>query len=295
MPYLSNITEDNLRAMAREASLAFQRGEASPTDAVIKIASQASTPLTSEHIKRICEMTYHNIFETSFRDQPGPDRLVSFDPPDAVKAASAVRVTQLQSFSDKVGAARTGGVEMDKTASAVPAVSAPRNAFLLAMARAPADRTTMRKEAQNTVRRTRDQLREAASSLEAQLVGARSSEKVAFLGLVDGVVQAVRSGVPPTSAVEACLEFAKVADTSDEILGGIASDLFGALARAGVRLDTKHASFDVSFVPNERHPLRAQAIKVAELREFSVRGALALQDIRTQGAKVERELRNDFC
>lgn len=293
MPYLNKISEDGLRAMAREASSMFLRGEATPTGSVIKVASASSEALTTEHVQRICEMTYHEIFERSFRDSPGPDRLVSFDPPDAAKVASAVRATQMQSFRDKVASAKGGGAGMDKVADASMATAPrPQNAFLRLVSRAPDTTAMMKKEAQFTVRQTRDQLREAERQLQAELAGASGSEKVAFIELADGILQAIRNGVSAVPAVEACIEFAKCASESDAVLSSIATDLLRTLSRHGVRFDEKVASADMVLVPNERHPLRVQAIKVAELRGFRVRGELALGDIREQTARVERELQD---
>jgi len=291
MPNLYAVTEDGLRAMAREASAAFMRGESSPTDAVIKIATASSAPLTTEHVQRICEMTHHEIFERTFRESPGPDRVVSFDPPDATKVASAVRAQYVQTFRDKLASA-SGGGGMDKSAAAPESrAPAPRNAFLQLVSK-EADATPARVEARRTVYTTRGHLKEAAKQLRAELDGARGSEKVAFIELAEGVLRAVRAGAPPIPAVEACVEFAKTADVSEETLSGIASDLIRSLSAHGVDFSEKVAAADTQFVPNERHPLRVQAIKVAELRGFRVRGEIALGDVLEQTARVERELQD---
>ncbi len=111
------------------------------------------------HFYQVSEMTYHDIFERSFRESPGPDRLVSFDPPDAIKVASAVRASQVQSFQNKAASARGGG-SMDKTAEAVPTAPRARNPFVEAMAAAQRDPTAQHKEARHIVKVAQTELKE---------------------------------------------------------------------------------------------------------------------------------------
>ena len=293
MPHLHQVSEHELRAMAREAASDFLRGARGPTDAVIKVASACGHSLTIEHVRRICEMTYHDIYERSFRDSPGPDRLVSFDPPDATKVAAAVRTAQIASFHDKVASSHGGGA-MDKTAEASPVGRAPsaRNAFLRVVSAAPEDRSSLVKEARFQVRNAHRQLREAARQLETEIHSANGSEKIAFIEMQDTVLSVVRNGAPPLLAVEACLEFAKTASGDEALLGGMATDLIRFLSRRGVDLQTEKTASLEHFRINEAHPLRVQAIKVAELRGFRVRGEVALRDIQEQMGRVERELQD---
>ncbi len=301
MPHFNEITEHDLRAMAREATSLFldskSGGSLTPTEAVIKVASASAEPLTSEHVQRVCEMTYHDIYERSFRASPGPDRLVSFDPPDAQKVASAVRARQVESFSAKLASAtRDRSNAMDKTASALVTRAPPpaRNAWTSAVHQAPADTATMKKEARHLLRSTREELREAARALEIDVGSSRGAEKIAFLELVDDVVRVARQGAGPVAIVSACVEFAKSAGADDAVLETVATDLLRALPQRGVTLDgaEKVADAFLGVTLNERHPLRAQAIKVAELRGFRVHGEIALQDIRHQLHRVERELQD---
>lgn len=291
MQYLHpQISEDDLRAMAREASSLFLGGSQSPTDAVIKVAS-GRPGVTDQHVRRVCEMTYHDIFERSFRDSPGPDRLVSFDPPDATKVAAAVRATYIQSFQDKVASSR-GGPSMDKTAEApVGAAPAAKNAFLAAV-RLDGDPAGMKKEARSFLKRTRADLVEAERDLRTQVSSATGSEKLAFFELARELVDAVRNGVPPLLAVEACVEFAKTAQVSDAVLEGLAVDLLGVVRRAGCDLQHEKVAHDQRLLVNDRHPLCARAVKVAELRGFKVHGEAALSDVLEQRVRLERELQD---
>jgi hypothetical protein len=300
MTHFIEVTEHSLRDLSRRATtLYLSPGSAtpcSPTEAVIKVASAfTDAPLTSEHVRRICEMTYHDIFEQSFRGSAGPDRMVSFDPPDAEKVASAIRARRLDSFSAKVASApRAGGTTMDKNADALAGRAPPvQNAFSAAMRAVAPDRSGMKKEARASLHHTRVQLKEAETALRVDLATAVGSEKVAFLDLLNGAVHAVHQGVPAMAVVTACLEFAKSAGAEDDlVLEGLATDLLRGFARRGVALSgEKVASLNGLFV-NERHPLRSQVIKVAELRGYRIHGEIALQDVRTQMQRVERELQD---
>jgi hypothetical protein len=302
MAHFIEVTEHTLRDLSRRATSLYLNPEAgtaapSPTEAVIKVAAAfTGGALTSEHARRICEMTYHDIFEQSFRGGvSGSDRLVSFDPPDAEKVASAIRARKIDSFSEKTASApRTGGTSMDKNATA-PARRAPptENAFSRAVGAVQVDRAPMKKEARGTLYHLRDQLREAASSFKVDLAGAAGAEKVAFLDLLNGAVHAAQQGAPPVAVVSACVAFAKNAGSEDDaVLESLATDLLRGLSQRGVVLQgEKVAGLSTLFV-NERHPLRAQVIKVAELRGFRVHGEIALSDVRTQLARVERELQD---
>jgi len=297
MPHFIEVTENTLRAMAREASSLYLHPggtSISPTDAVVKVASASRTPLTSEHVRRICEMTHHDIFERSFRNGDGPDRYVSFDPPDAEKVATAVRASRVESFSTKVASAPPAGGAMDKTASAGLSRPPPlRNAFSAVMARVPNDTTAMKKEAQHLLRSTREDLREAERALQVARSSASGSEKVAFVELLDDVVRASNQGVPLMAVVTACLEFAKSAGAPDSILEGVATDMIRGLVRRGCSLyGEKVAGVLAGYTLNDSHPLRAQAIKVAELRAYCEHSDLALRDVREQMQHVNAELRD---
>lgn len=293
MPHFSQLSEDALRAIAREATSLFMGGAASPTDAVIKVASATTYPMTSEHVQRVCEMVYHDIFEQSFRSSPGPDRLISFDPPDAVKAAAAIHSLQLPSFRDKI-ASSGGGADMSKTAEA-PAVREPQrrpNAFSQAVAGYQSDPVGQRKEAQHILLTTRDELREARTALRTELATAGGSEKYASMDLADAALAAVRQGAAPLAVVEACVRFAKTADAPDSVLEDLATDLVRGLTRRGVRVDFEKAAGLDGFTLNDRHPLRSQSIKVAELRAHRIHASAALEEIEEQLQRVERELRH---
>jgi len=49
------------------------------TDSVVASA-RPYMPMTHEHVKRICEFTYHDAFERIFNERRGIERNISFDP-----------------------------------------------------------------------------------------------------------------------------------------------------------------------------------------------------------------------
>jgi hypothetical protein len=147
----------------------------------------------------------------------------------------------------------------------------------------------MKKEARYQLLALRDELRESVRALEAQLYSATVGEKIAFVELADSAVRLTRQGTPPEQVVSACIEFAKIADAPEDVLSAVATDLLRDFLRRGIELGDKVASFD-EYDLNMQHPIRAQAIKVAELRGFKVHGEIALRDLRAQTARVEREL-----
>ena len=65
-PFLP-ITAADLKAISREAASDYLSEGTDPTDAVVKAASLFGRDLTNEHVRRVCEMTYHDIFERQFR------------------------------------------------------------------------------------------------------------------------------------------------------------------------------------------------------------------------------------
>lgn len=79
---------------ARAATTDYIQNGTDLTEAVVKAAS-ALQPITSEHVRRICEMTYHDAYERMFAEKTGMYQYVSFDPPDAIRAAEMLDALQL--------------------------------------------------------------------------------------------------------------------------------------------------------------------------------------------------------
>ena len=87
-------TQMELVTAARTATTDYIQNGTDLTEAVVKAAS-ALQPITSEHVRRICEMTYHDAYERMFAEKTGMYQYVSFDPPDAIRAAEMLDALQL--------------------------------------------------------------------------------------------------------------------------------------------------------------------------------------------------------
>ena len=106
-------TQEELVQAARAATTDYITNGTNLTDAVVKAAS-AITPLTSEHVRRICEMTYHDAYERMFAEKTGMLQYVSFDPPDAIRASELLDALQLgvnnQANFDKLAMKKNAGM-----------------------------------------------------------------------------------------------------------------------------------------------------------------------------------------
>ena len=107
-------TQEQLVQAAREATSDYITNGTDLTEAVVKAASSI-TPVTSEHVRRICEMTYHDAYERSFAEKTGMYQYVSFDPPDAIRAAEMLDALQLgfsnQENFDKLAMTKEAGLK----------------------------------------------------------------------------------------------------------------------------------------------------------------------------------------
>ena len=280
--------------MASAATTMYLREGTPLTEAVTKIAGAHHRPLTVEHARRICEMTYHDAYERVFRD-PSQSSVVSFDPPDAEKVGSDIRAAQVQSFRDKLAtadaAAASGGSE--KAASA-PGWSPPaaRNHFLehLATGTPMEDRSVP--EARDILKTASTAVRDAVKEVEVRVGTAKLAHFHAYGDLRQQVRHEVTQGAS-ASGVLAAVSSLMPEGTSDKIASGIIEDLAETLLEDGEDLDVKEASASLSdFAVNRAHPLAARVQKVASLRGFRVSGEIALSDLRDQQARVERELQS---
>ena len=112
-------TQQELVQAARAATTDYMQNGTDLTEAVVKAAS-AIQPLTSEHVRRICEMTYHDAYERAFAEKTGMLQYVSFDPPDAIRAAEMLDALQLglnQQHNFSKLASNPRGKHMTKQAS----------------------------------------------------------------------------------------------------------------------------------------------------------------------------------
>ena len=112
------ITKDYLKGLARSASSDFLANGTPLTEAVVKQASACGAHLTSEHVRRICEMTYHDTYERMHKQACGADQYIVFDPPDAQIAAEILQSEKVAS-AQRATTLPSGGLMTEKTALAM--------------------------------------------------------------------------------------------------------------------------------------------------------------------------------
>ena len=294
MASFHQVTEGALRQMAVSASaLHFDQGTPL-TEAVVKVASGCEHPLTSEHVRRVCEMTYHNVFERAFQGSDGPSKVISFDPPEASKVAAAVRAQQISSMHEKVASVRAArqAEEVEKVASApeVWAPSRPKNAFSGVVEKFAASPELRRLEARSVLHDTESSVKEAERQLRVEIGSIKGAQVIAFQELGRQVRQEVINGFSPERVLAACSYFMKEAGAPDEVVEGVLVELASDMLHAGLDLNEKCASLH-DVAPNKAHPLFPKASKVANLRTQRLHREYALEEILGGRARVEQELK----
>jgi hypothetical protein len=91
------VTKEYLQGLAQSATTDFLSNGTPLTEAVVKQASACGANLTSEHVRRICEMTYHDTYERMHKQASSADRYIVFDPPDANVAAEVLQAVKVAS------------------------------------------------------------------------------------------------------------------------------------------------------------------------------------------------------
>lgn len=292
------IRPDELKAIAREATSDHMQHGTDLTDAVVKAASLFGQPLTSEHVKRVCEMTYHDTFERKFHEKTGSkDRLVSFDPPDAVAAAGRLRAEKVASARPVMEAPTMSTAIMDKVAS-VSATSQrryqPINAFdSLIKEASPEPQPVHWHNPLGELCHLRQNLRAAISEMETRRVSLEESEKFAMLELTEHAWQAYKNGFGVSGILHACVSGTDREKVADGVLSEIASDLTYQLANIGCSLDDNVKVASLGEV-NPKHPLPRQFNKIAEWRTERAHVEFTLEELRRDLEQVNEGIRA-FC
>ena len=284
----ASVTPDDLRSLAREAASEHMSLGTNLTDAVVKAASMYDAPLTSEHVRRVCEMTYHDVFERKFREAGGTDRYISFDPPDAAEASSRLRSEKVASVQVQERNRPMTNSLIEKVAHVAGVARRTRvNAF---------DEITKQADGApvswynplGEVCYVKDRLREARNELQTRLSTLEGSEKFAMMELTAQAYQAYKQGTAVAGILHSCVSCLKTAEYVDGILPKIAEDLAHDLANHGCSLDSeKVASFGT---PNPNHPVPRAFKKVADFRNERIHVEYALSEIVSQLDRVNQEL-----
>lgn len=285
---LSSITAEDLKMIAREATSDHLQNSTPLTDAVVKAASLFDRPLTDEHVRRICEMSYHDTFERMFKGASGPDRYISFDPADAVEAAARLRAERVSSTRMKTASVPTFAPIMEKAAFAPTSRRKfqPRN-FLDDAKEASADNVVWF-DPLSEIRHVRSELSEAVTALENELSGLDGAEKMGMLDLVSQAYQAWKDGSSIPTVLHACLSHTG----SEKIASGAAAEILDELTlqlgKIGLPLEAEKVA---SARVNPNHPLPQVFNKVAGFRHRRLHVEYALEELKADLGRVNEEIR----
>lgn len=294
MPYLQSVSPNDLRRMAQDATSLYLQGGPSLEDAIIKVASAFDRPLTSEHVRRVCEMSYHNTFERSFRQGGSHGQVVNFTPADAEKVAEALQAQHVQSYQDKV-AQVTGrrvrqAVTAPKTASALTDIPPPpANAFSTAMDQFGDDGAQQHLEKVADLRTAREALRDAVRTMETRIDTVKHAEVLEYRELGKIAQQEVTDGTPPSHIAVAVTAYMKEAGIATPVVESVLEDILGDMLEGGVKIAVAAELED--WTPVRGHPLERHSIRVGELRGEKIAGEVALDDLRTQQRAIEYALK----
>lgn len=280
------ITRDTLQGLARAAASDYLTNKTPLTDAVVKQASSYGA-LTEEHVRRICEMTYHDVFERLHRQSTGADRYISFDPPDAVKAASRLNAQKVASatLSKEVP---PGGLMTEKSASESRPRFQPANAFTALMETVQEQRDD---DPIRELQEARRQLKEASAELTAEANALANATQHAWLDTSALAYELAKEGASLEDLLRAGFSGVDLEKVSSVATNELGSALVVFLAEkesktAGFRLSKTASSGDV----NPDHPFPRAFAKSAELMSRQEQVRLALKDVQSDLAEVAQAL-----
>jgi hypothetical protein len=274
-----SITRDFLQGLARSATTDFLANGTPLTEAVVKQASSVGT-LTAEHVRRICEMTYHDTYERMHKQASSADRYVVFDPPDPLLAAEMLN-------AEKVATARprksslSGSLMTEKTAGARRPKFQAANAFdeLMKTAGTNHDDAYEGKKLASRVQRLDTDLREAVTALRNDIESVKAASALAWMELTKVAYATYKDG----HSLEEVLH-AGFSGMTDEVLpheatkvaSNLAEFLAGKLEKtAGLQLHHTQHLGDI----DPEHPLPNRFNKMAALETQRAHLEIALDDL----------------
>ena len=287
MSWHRSITESDLRRMASDATSMHLDTGVPLTDSVVKVASSRGD-LTSEHLRRVCEMTYHDTYERMFRAGEGNDRYVSFDPPDADSVIQAVNGDETKTASAHRRATfMTPTPYAEKTASVQPRRFVSANAFdeMVKSAEAPAASWA---DPTGELRRVRNDLNEAMMDLDSQVGRSQAAIKIAEAELLAHSEQACKQGYPVDCVLAVCVgglekEGQATTPAGQDVLHTLAENLL----RNGWTYEKTAAA--VGEV-NTSHPIALTSVKLAGLKNQRQHLEMSLGFIREDFDRANEEL-----
>jgi len=285
-----SITKDYLRELACCAASDFLENKTPLTEAVVKVASGCQKDLTAEHVRRICEMTYHDTYERMHKEASSADRYISFDPPDPNTAIGMLRARRVESPEKVAEAPPSLGFTMDKLASnSGRAKFQPANAFDALMGSVPVPEESFDFSKLASIRRD---LKEAIVSTATEYSGAQMQADIEMSALIKEASAAYRDGYSIREVLHACMNGADLTDVPSRITTKVASVLAEKLARdvervAGLGINKTASLGDV----DPEHPLPARFQKAAHAATQRAHLEITLDDLKGDRDRVNKEIR----
>lgn len=290
------VTKEYLQGLAQSATTDFLSNGTPLTEAVVKQASACGAKLTSEHVRRICEMTYHDTYERMHKQASSADRYIVFDPPDADVAAEVLRAEKVASapqrtptsageyMSEKNASMQHRGTESKLAAAPGRRFKfQPANAFDQVVKTASTDHSEQFSQAQglHDLKQIHDALKEASAQMDAEARAADSALTLARQELSKVAYSLVKEGASVEDILHAGFSGVKWESTSEDVAVKVASDLSNFLqgkerTTAGLRLSKIASAGDV----NPDHPLPQAFAKVASIEERRVHLEIGLNQIK---------------
>lgn len=295
----THITPDALMSIARQAAGDYVAHGANLTTAVVKHASASRLPLTEEHVRRICEMTYHDAYERAFHQKRGSmDRYISFDPPDAVQCAKELKAMAVEKKASAPQSARQASpVEFLKAASAISGMPErqkyqPVNAYLATVLTPDVVKVASHDNWHNPYGeafRLQQQLREATRKVEVDTSSVVEESKIAMAHLLGQADQACKDGAAVSDVLDLCLHAAGQ-DTSTKVAHDLICEVAEVLTARGYDVSTRAKTAEYRDA-NLAHPIAVQFAKVASLRMGAAHLGEALTDLKKDLDYANRNLR----
>ena len=285
---MTPVSPSTLTAVAKQAAGEYFSEGTDPSSAVVKAAALLDVSLTDEHVRRICEMTNHEIFERTFREKAGSmDRYVTYTPPDPVFCAEQLHAEKIHKPPPSPMGVKVSGMETLKAASA------PRQKYVPVNRAMQAFLPTAEKVAENwhqpfgEILRLRDNVKEAARTLETQVVDETNRYRFTFEQLAAQAEQACKEGASVPMVLHVCTAGMDGNVPSSEVSETLV-DVASHLAQKGYNSESKVAS---TMVPNPAHPLAQLFYKAASHRANRTHFEFALEDLRHDLKDVEAHVR----
>lgn len=255
-------TKFELKGIAQEATSDYIQNNTPLTQAVIKAAS-AHQPLTNEHVKRICEMTYHDTYARLYSEKTGSTQYVRFTPPEYIQVCEALDAQQVVSTKEASVSQEqfSYNAEFNKLASAhsIPKKHVKRNVFDMHMGVYQEDPAIKEAEVRAGNWAELQRLREATQTVDNDLNTARSLQKMAMYEYLEHARGAVSEGVPVADILDASLQ---AVDLSSPLTSKIASALIQQVSSSLVKKPLEKTASRQGRV-NMNHPLPKGFAKIA--------------------------------